>query len=499
MRYRFFLAFVLPLALFGCGDDGARPEPTAAVSSESTTTVQTGQAPADPAPIEQEPGSTAPGTPGPRALPATIVDLEVSAFPRPAAEACADNPTVVDVPDGGSIATAIADAKPGTTIQVAAGTYVEQPDEWLALQIDVDDLCVRAVGGPAVIESNNQGLGISLTGSDVVLEGLVLRGFEVGIAIDGREGVTQENLTIERTRIEALSGEFREGVIVYAEPWGSAPVVDGLLLLDVVVDGADLGVSCNVGPCHHVWVEGSVINGRRSTSGSGADAFAIEEGRQIAVVDTVVRGASADGIDTKADDVVVFGARVYDLGRNGVKLWRGGDVINTIIDGSGADASLVGEEPGTYRYLHTLVTHHGEGDFGYVGTWGYDSRSSGITVEIVNSIFAHNSAGGFFIPEGATLSMRHTILWDDTEHKLLDVGDESTFEFSDLSAFESAGHGVGNLIADPQFVDLGGHDYATGSSSPARDAGEVIPGLEVDALGGARVQGQAPDIGPIES
>ncbi|NNC75953.1 MAG: hypothetical protein HKN93_10645, partial [Acidimicrobiia bacterium] len=259
-----------------------------------------------------------------------------------------------------------------------------------------------------------------------------------------------------------------------------------------------LGVSCNAGPCEHVWVEGSVINGRRSSASSGADAFAIEEGRQIVVVDTVVTGASADGIDTKASDVVVFGVRVLDVGRNGVKLWRGGDVINTIIDGTGADSSLVGEEAGTYRYLHTLVTHHSEGDFGYVGTWSYDVRSSDITIEIVNSIFAHNSAGGFFIPESAALSMRHSILWGDAEHKLLDVGDESSFMFSDLAAFESAGHGEGNLLADPEFVDLDDHYYATRASSPARDAGEAIPGLDVDAVGGDRVQGLAPDIGPIE-
>jgi hypothetical protein len=442
--------------------------------------------------------TTLPGV-GPRPIAASIVELEVEAFPRPAEEACASHRTTIDVAAGESIAAAIEHAQPGTTIRVDAGTFVERSDEWVSLEVGTSDLCIRSRGGQVVLEAAaGQSLGISLTGDRLVLEGFVLRGFEVGIGIDGGGGGTQLGITIENTTIEQPVGEFREGIVVFTEPSDpGTPVLDGLLLLGVAVDGADLGVSCNIGPCEHIWLEQARIVGRSAPAGSGADAFAVEEGRQIVVIDSVLEGASADGIDTKADDVVVLGCRLFALGRNGIKLWRGGDVINTIVDGSGADAALVGEEPGTYRYVHTLVAHHGEpGETPYVATWSYDVRSADVIVEIVNSIFYENSPGGFFIPEGATLSIRNTIFSGAPDDKLLDVGDTAAYTFADLGAFEG---GSGNMVADPQFTDPAAHDYSTAGSSPARDAGVPVAGLEVDAGGNQRVRGSLPDIGPYES
>ena len=439
---------------------------------------------------------------GPRAIPVSIVDLEVDAFARPADEACTGNTAVINVAVGGSIAAALAAAGPGSTIRVAAGTYVEQPDEWRALAVNTNDVCIRSSGGDVVIQAAaGQSIGIGITGDDIVIEGLVLRGFEAGIGIDGRSGETQRGLTIQNTKIVAPAGDFREGIIVYADaPTSGEPVLDGLSVLDVVVEGTDLGISCNVGPCEHIWIERTHITGRTGNESSGADAFAVEEGRQIAVIDSVIERASADGIDTKASDVVVFGCRLFDIGRNGVKLWRGGDVINTIIDGTGADGALVGEERGTYRYLHTLVAHHGDpGETPYVATWSYDVRSSDITVEIVNSIFSENSPGGFFIPDGATITIRNSIFDGGSDHKLLDVGDSEGYSFADLAAFEGSGRGSGNLIADPQFVDTAGRDYSTSAGSPARDAGVVIDGLDVDVNGADRIRGGTPDIGPVES
>jgi hypothetical protein len=454
----------------------------------------------EPAPSAPDPAGPDPGG-RPRSIPATVVDLDVDAFPRPAAEACADITSVVDVAAGGSIANALEAAAPGTLVSLEAGTYVERPDEWVALEVGTSDVCLRAMNGPAVLEAaDDQTAGIIVTADHVVIEGLVLRGFEVGIAIDGRPGETQRGLTIERTTIEDPSGEFREGIVVYAEPVGSEVVLDGLLLRSVVIDGIDLGVSCNVGPCDHIWLDSSSISGRTSSDDSGADAFAIEEGRQIVVVDTVVTGVAADGIDTKASDVVVSGCRVLDVGRNGIKLWRGGDVINTIIDGTGADASLVGEEPGTYRYIHTLVAHHGDpGETPYVGTWSYDRGASDVVIEIVNSIFYENSPGGLFVTDGADLSIRNSIFTGPPDHRLVQIGEASNYLFADLADFEAGRFGANNLMVDPEFVDTPTGDYSTVPTSPARDTGAPVSGLETDASGGARRRGAAPDIGPIES
>ena len=301
---------------------------------------------------------------GPRALAPTFVPLEIAAFPRPAAQACRDNRRVVRVRPPSGLARALESARPGTTVLAAPGTYVEHRGGPQAIAWTAANVCLRAQRGPVVLQAApGQKYGISVGGSDAVIQGVVLRGFVGSIALDAPAGRTLRRVTIEHVRVERPRGEFRDGIAAYGDNRslkGRPPASDGLLLLDVSVSGTDLGVSCNAGPCAHWWLERVRVDARRGSSGnSGADAFAIEDGRQIAIVDSTFAGASADGIDTKADDVVVLGARVLGVERNGIKLWRGGDVIDSVVDGSGADASLVGDAPGRYRYLHVLVTHHG--------------------------------------------------------------------------------------------------------------------------------------------
>jgi hypothetical protein len=61
------------------------------------------------------------------------------------------------------------------------------------------------------------------------------------------------------------------------------------------------------------------------------------------------------------------------------------------------------------------------------------------------------------------------------------------------------GWAVGVLVADPLLVDPDGGDVATAEGSPARDAAEPVGGLDRDLLGGPRVVGAGPDIGPLEA
>lgn len=445
------------------------------------------------------------GTVGPRPLPPTFVPLEVGSFPRPAAEACVDSTTVVDVGAGQSIAAAVTSSPPGTTIRIAPGTYTESPSDSAALRWDTPNLCIVANGGPVVVQAAaNQDYGITTDASDTVIEGLTLRGFAYNVALDGGDRGVQRRVTIENVTIDQPAGAFPEGIVAYGDNRsvaGQPPTVDGLLLLDVTMNDVGFGISCNGGPCAHWWIERTTVNARGGGEDSGNDAFAIEEGRQVAVVDSTFRGASADGIDTKADDVVVFGSKVLDVGRNGVKLWRGGDVIDTIVDGTGADASLVGDRAGRYRYLHTLVAHHGRpGDTQYVGTWGYDAPSGSFRVELVNSVLWSNATGGLYVPAGTQLSFRHTI-FGDPGSKLVELSDGTTLttDAAGLAALEANGWGTANVIGDPRFTNTLGGAYTTTAASPARDAGETVAGLARDAAGGPRVKGPAPDIGPMET
>lgn len=440
---------------------------------------------------------------GPRPLPETWVPLEVARFPRPADEACADAARTVRVAEGSSIADALRGAGPGTVVLVEPGTYTEpNDDDARALVLAEPDVCLRADGDGAVVvrAAAGQTTGVEIGADRVVVEGVTLQGFRTGVALD-REGGTLRDVTLQRLRIEQLEGDFREGVIAFGdnrEVPGTPPAVDGLLVVDVVVDGADLGVSCNAGPCAHWWLEGVRVEGRAGSQDTAADAVAIEDGRQVAVIGCTVSGAGGDGIDTKADDVVVLDSAVRDVDRNGVKLWRGGDVINTVVDGTGADAALVGDQPGRYRYVHVLVTHHlRPGEEGYVGTWGYDSGEP-VLLEIVNSIVADNGGSGFWVPPGSTVVLRRTLV-DDASAKLLDVGDERSVTVAERASLADLGWEVDLVVGDPQLTDPEAGDVVPLPTSPARDAGAAVEGLDHDAAGNPRWIGDGPDLGPFEA
>ena len=460
------------------------------VVAASEASVQAGRATLSP--LE---GTTDPS--GPRDLP-TFVDLELDRFPRPAGEACAQPDRVVDVAPPASISDALAGASAGTTIRVAPGTYVENLGDPTALTWEADGICLLGADeeGEVVIDAApGQKYGIDLRGDSAVLAGFTLRGFEAAVGLWSPAGDTQRSVTIERTRIEDFRGASREGIVAYGDNRlvpGRPPTVDGLLVLDVTIDGVDMGVSCNAGPCEHWWIERTSVDGRRGSESSGADAFAIEDGRQVVILDSVARNAAADGIDLKAEDAVVMGARVLDVGRNGIKLWHGGDVLVSVVDGSGADAALVGDGSGRYRYAHVLVTHHGApGDTGYVGWWAYDEPAA-VDVEIVDSVFVDNATGGLYVPEQGRVWLEHDD-FADAGAKLLDRAGEVSYT-EDLAALEAAGFGQGNLSADPDLCA----DRTPGQGSPLVDAGTVVPGLERDLWGQPRVVGAAPDIGPVE-
>lgn len=108
-----------------------------------------------------------------------------------------------------------------------------------------------ADGGPAVVleAAEGQKYGLDLRADRAVLSGFVLRGFAGAVGMWGPEGHTQRGVTIENVRIE-LDGDTRDGIVSFGDNRavpGRPPTLDGLLLLDVSVAGADLGVSCNAG------------------------------------------------------------------------------------------------------------------------------------------------------------------------------------------------------------------------------------------------------------
>lgn len=466
----------------------------------TTSTVRDGDAVTAPT-ITATPTSAPTGVPsgsGPRALPPTFVDLELDRFPQAATAVCDANVEHVAVDSAEVLVAAVEQAGPGTTIEIAPGAYTLHPGEHVALQWDSDGLCLRGDGGPVILQAaQGQKYGLSFSGDDTALVGLALRGFQVGVSLEGRSGETQRDITIQSLEVSDLTGDLREGIVAFGDNReADVPALDGLLLLDVEIDGTDQGVSCNAGPCEHLWVERTRITGRTGSESSGADTFAVEDGRQVVLVDVVMAGAAADGIDTKADDVVVYGARVEDVERNAIKLWRGGDVINALVDGSGADASLVGEGDGRYRYLNVLVAHHDPSGSGYVGTWAYDSQDP-VELEIVNSVFLDNAVGGLYAPADATVRMLHSFYVAPSGAKLFDLGG-TVYTVGELADFEATGRGEENSVEEPRFVDPAAGDFRPLETSPLRGSGLFVPGLRIDLEGNPRPADSAPDVGPLQ-
>jgi hypothetical protein len=394
------------------------------------------------------------------AVPPTFVGVETSAFPEPGA-ACRDSRRTLRVPSQRfpTISGALSAARPGTRIVVAPGRYREHPNEWFALRLDVSRVCLVAPKRrSSIVAAPGQKYGLLVTGSNVAVSGLTLRGFTASVSLGRDDGATQRAVTLQHLRIVAATAGWSEGIVAYPDhrdrPW--VPVVDGLLLADVRLSGVAMGVSCNGGPCAHWWLDRVRIAARGGAGDSGADAFAVESGRQIVVTRSVFSGAGGDGIDTKAEDVVVAGCSVTDVARNGIKLWHGGEVMETTVAGSGADAALVGDGGGRYRYRRISVTDHAPGTDGYVGAWGYDTQQ-GIQLTITDSTFSHNSAGGLYVPDvpGTTLRLDDDVFADDGA-KLLDYGGlELRISLAGLAELQARGWGSGNRLS-PRSVSAAG-------------------------------------------
>jgi hypothetical protein len=215
-----------------------------------------------------------------------------------------------------------------------------------------------------------------------------------------------------------------------------------------------------------------------------------------------VSRVAADGIDLKAKNVLVTGCYVHQLGRNGVKLWYGGDIVNTIVHHTGEDAALVFEHAGRYRVLNSVVAYHNYPEpKSYNLTASYDSRER-LDVELVNSIF-YKTSGGMFFQDGTRVTVRSCVFHEmknGTYMRLQWRGRELTLtRRGGLAAFRKIG-AKGVVLADPRFVAPERGDFRLRRGSPAANAGIRVAHMPaVDVAGAPRIKGSAPDIGAHES
>lgn len=392
-------------------------------------------------------------------LPGVLAGIALAALPSasPSGAVAVRGPVVdgppcsagtIRVPSPGtrSIASAIQQAEPDTTIAVRAGQYRENRGQWFALQWSKPGLCLRGVGGRVVLRAAaGQNYGLLLTGDHTRLQGITLRGFSAGVSLGRDDGTSHSDIRLRDVSVVGSRRNWSEGIVAYADHRDSGvPVVSGLRLNRVSVRQTSLGISCNAGPCRDWRLRNVSVSGRGGAGESGADAFAVESGAGVRINRSTFAGVGGDGIDLKADDVLISDSRVQQVARNGIKLWRGGTVTDTTVSGTGADAALVGDGAGVYRYERITVSGHDPGGNGYVGTWGYDTQDR-LSLVIQDSRFFGNATGGFFAPGTAHVQLSGTTF--QRGGKLLDLGgQEIPATQTGLADLVRLGIGSGNRL-----------------------------------------------------
>lgn len=446
--------------------------------------------------------------PRPRALP-TISPINFSAFPSDLHGGQGKSKRQVLVKPGkpGVIAAALAAAAAGDTILLEQGVYREgEEGDDGALRITKPGIVLRTLPGKSariLPRAPGTKRGVLISASDVLLHGLVLEGFSAtGIGI-GKEGATLSGIIISEVVIKCdKKSSWVDGIVVWPDNHSAGkPASDGLLVRDVTVEDATLGISCGAGPCKSWWLENVRIK-NRAGAGGGADAVAVEDGEDVVMVNLSVSGASADGVDVKAKGALLMNSHVSHVGGNGVHLWRGGDVVNTLVHHTGGDGAVVLEK-GRYRLLNSVVAFHkstrGQRHCLAAGR----GKGGAADVELVNSIFHEASAGLFFA--GPTPPRIHNCLFHALGGaRVLEArvkGRRLTVKTSQpASTIQKLGLGRNNIFSDPRFGDPAKGDFRLGRGSPAINAGrQVDPAPSQDMVGAPRTQGSAPDLGPYET
>jgi hypothetical protein len=178
------------------------------------------------------------------------------------------------------------------------------------------------------------------------------------------------------------------------------------------------------------------------------------------------------------DDFFAVGNLVYDMKDGGIKSWRPGTrhiFGNTVYD---VKRGIVHADGAEVHVTDNIISN---------------IRSGGRHVDIESVSSASTMHNNLIYQNGSS----PTIVWGST--------------YSSVSALNSgSSRAVGNIGADPKFVDAGAADFHLAANSPAIDAGESLDsladrfysafGVEIamDKDGTSRPRGTATDIGAYE-
>ncbi|MBI4557343.1 MAG: right-handed parallel beta-helix repeat-containing protein, partial [Candidatus Hydrogenedentes bacterium] len=134
-----------------------------------------------------------------------------------------------------------------------------------------------------------------------------------------------------------------------------------------------------------------------------------------------------------------------------------------------------------------------------------DGNCGGPAIVFTNCTFAANVAtgelGGGAARSPKVAMFRNCIFWDNVPDQITDPNPPLDEQFRlrvEYSLVEGGWEGIGNLDADPLFIDSSNGDLRLRAGSPAIDAGTLDGAPEVDIRGVARPQGAGVDMGAYE-
>ncbi|MDO8435185.1 MAG: hypothetical protein Q7S89_00700, partial [bacterium] len=150
---------------------------------------------------------------------------------------------------------------------------------------------------------------------------------------------------------------------------------------------------------------------------------------------------------------------VYRNNRNGIKLWRGGDITNSLIYDNGADAAVVFARGGTYRVLNSVIALHNlrSGLRSYSLVAGYDYQAEPINLTLANTALCGNT-GGIFTSPATTVERSGTIEASTTP--CADFGFRNDFTYDAGARMTNGGTPVVNLPPG----DMNGNARSLGAS-----------------------------------
>ncbi|MFH1039363.1 MAG: right-handed parallel beta-helix repeat-containing protein [PVC group bacterium] len=269
--------------------------------------------------------------------------------------------------------------------------------------------------------------------------------------------------------------------------------IEGLIFSGVRIEDVDMPI--NIGDEDDANVKGVRISGvevrndPQEDGSTAVDGFAVVNCRNVLIDNCLIENIQGDGIDTKSFGVCVVNTLLSGIGRNGVKFWHDGEVINSIIYEADADAAFVIED-GPCRMINSILMKKGEG---YCGTYAYDGGSAE-KFEAVNSIFI-DLDHTFYLGTPDLRSLNS--LYYDMPAGLYS-GQVSASTVTGLNGLAACS---GNIAADPLLVSAPEEDFRASYGSPCRDrgtaAGVLLPSF--DYYGNPRSAGGGPDIGPVET